>query len=338
MNVPPKIVTVTLNPAIDQTLAIPNFKIDAVNRVEWSQSDPGGKGVNVASFLSQFGLPIAVTGWMGRDNAEVFEEFFERQNIENRFVQLPGKTRTNLKLIDRLQQQVTDINFPGQTPNADDLERLYHEIDQLAIEHDWFVLAGSVPRTMPMDIFATLTRRLKAQGKKVILDTSGQSLRQALLANPDIIKPNVAELQEAFGELLPDRAAVVQAARALLHQGIGCVVVSMGGDGALFIEADDALWAQPPQVEVASTVGAGDAMVAGLLIGKVRGLSLADSARLATACSIGAISQIGRTLPPVDQIEAIAQQVTIELLTIEPPTNTADLDRTDLPKPVALNV
>ncbi len=317
MNRTPKIVTITLNPAIDQTLAIPNFSIEAVNRVEWSQFDPGGKGVNVASFLSQFGLPITVTGWMGRENAEVFETFFEQQHIDNCFVKLPGKTRINLKIIDRLQHQVTDINFPGQTPDLADLDHLYGIVDQLMLDHDWFVLAGSVPRTMPVDIFATLTRRLKSQGKKVILDTSGQSLRQALLANPDIIKPNVAELQEAFGQLLPDRAAVVQAARELLEQGIGCVVVSMGGEGALFIEAETALWAQPPQVEVASTVGAGDAMVCGLLVGKLRGWSLAESAKLATACSVGVISQIGRTLPPIAQIEAIAQQVTIEQLTLE---------------------
>ncbi len=312
-SIPTRVATVTLNPAIDHTFAVSNFTIDAVNRAgSAGQSDPGGKGVNVASFLSDFGISVSVTGFLGQENADVFQTFFYRKGIRNRFVPIPGKTRTNLKIIDEAQDQVTDINFPGQRPTAEDVETLYRTIDELAVDHDWFVLAGSVPKNMSMDIYADLTNRLKAQGKTVIVDASGESLLKTIPATPYAIKPNVAELQEALGRSLPNTDAVVEAAQDLLRQGVHSVVISMGAQGAIFVEADRALWARPPRVDVVSTVGAGDAMVTGLIVGKLRGFSLDDCARLATACSVGALSQIGPYLPPLSEVESIAHQVTID--------------------------
>lgn len=308
-----RVATVTLNPAIDHTFPVPNFTIDAVNRaVNAGQSDPGGKGVNVASFLSDFGVAVSVTGFLGRENADVFQNFFYRKGIRNRFVPIDGKTRTNIKIIDDVQDQVTDINFPGQRPTLEDVETLHRIVDELAVDHDWFVLAGSVPKNMSMDIYAELTNRLKAKGKTVIVDASGESLLQALPSAPYAIKPNVAELQEALGRSLPNTDAVVEAAQDLLRQGIHSVVISMGAQGAIFVEADRVLWARPPRVNVLSTVGAGDAMVTGLIVGKLRGFSLDDCARLGTACSVGALGQIGPYLPPISDVESIAHQVTIE--------------------------
>ncbi|MBF2002866.1 MAG: 1-phosphofructokinase [Synechococcales cyanobacterium M58_A2018_015] len=311
----PPIVTLTLNPAIDQTVAIPNFQAGAVNRVAWEQADPGGKGVNVASFLSDFGFAVTASGFLGKETAETFQTFFEQKRINNRFVLIPGRTRTNIKIIDEVQNQVTDINFPGQTPLAEHLTLLRRLMEELAVNHDWFILSGSLPTGVPASIYAELTQYLKAQGKTVIVDASGESLRQAIPAAPYAIKPNLDELQEALGRSLSGPAAIVQAARELVQGGITCVVISMGAEGAIFVEADWAIWAHPPQVEVVSTVGAGDAMVAGLVTGKLRGLSLADCAQLATAFSIGALSQVGPRLPPPAEVDAVSKQVRIETLT-----------------------
>lgn len=308
------VVTVTLNPAIDQTASIPNFKAGAVNRVSWEQSDPGGKGVNVASFLADFGWTVTVSGFLGRDNSQSFHSFFEQKHIRNRFISIAGKTRTNIKIIDEVQNEVTDINFPGQSPAADDVAALHRVVDELAIVHDWFILSGSLPAGVSPAIYAELTQRLKAQGKTVILDASGESFRQAISAAPYAVKPNLEELQEVLGRSLPDTAAIVQAARDLIAQGITCVVVSMGAEGAIFVEAETAVWARPPQVEVVSTVGAGDAMVSGFVTGKLRGLDLANCARLATAFSMGALSQVGPRLPPKQTVESFCQQVQIESL------------------------
>jgi hypothetical protein len=126
-----RIATLSLNPAIDQTARVPNFTAGRVNRVEWEQSDAGGKGVNVASFLADAGLPVAATGLLGSANAEPFVELFARKGIEDRCVRLPGRTRVNVKIVDAVLDQVTDINFPGLAPAPADLDRLMGAIDAL---------------------------------------------------------------------------------------------------------------------------------------------------------------------------------------------------------------
>ncbi|MGB3495954.1 MAG: 1-phosphofructokinase [Elainellaceae cyanobacterium] len=309
------IVTVSLNPAIDQTASIPNFAPDAVNRVVWEQADPGGKGVNVSSFLADFGYPSTATGLLGRDNPELFERLFEQKGIGDRLVRIAGKTRINVKIVDDAQQQVTDINFPGQSPTADDLEELLTVIDGLATDQDWFVLAGSVPEGVPSRFYHDLIVRLKQQGRKVMLDTSGDRLQEAIAANPNVIKPNIAELQDILGQTLDSELAIVEAARNLIQQGLQLVVVSMGADGALFVDRDAAVHAQPPAIEVKSTVGAGDAMVAGTLAGLVQGKSLEDCARLGTAFSMGALTQIGPRLPRTDVV--LANQSRVSLRSVE---------------------
>jgi 1-phosphofructokinase family hexose kinase len=311
MNQTPGIATVTLNPAIDQSVAINDFTAGTVNRVLWDQSDPGGKGVNVASFLADMGFRVAVTGLLGRDNAGVFEQLFATKGITDTFVRVPGKTRVNVKIIDEANQGITDINFPGAAATPADLAQLGRRINALLAEHDWFVLSGSAPSGVSADYYAGLIRQLKMVGKQVVLDSSGDLLRHGISAAPWAIKPNVAELEELLGVTLPDQASVVAAARRLLGQGLGCVVVSMGAEGALFVTADECLLAIPPHVEVKSTVGAGDAMVAGLLAGKVRGWPLADCARLATASAIGALTQLGPRLPSAHIVEANMAQVTL---------------------------
>lgn len=310
----PQIATITLNPAIDQTASVPNFQAGEVNRVDWEQADPGGKGVNVASFLTDFGFSITVSGFLGKDNAEPFHHLFHQKGIENRFIPIPGKTRVNVKIIDPVQNQVTDINFPGQAPTQSDIQDLHQVIDELANECDWFVLSGSLPAGVEPSIYGQMIQRLKAQDKTVVLDASGESFRQAIPFAPYAIKPNIDELQELMGRSLEGESAIAQAAQELLTQGLECVVVSMGAKGAIFVEPNQALIARPPKVEVISTVGAGDAMVSGLVTGKLRGLSLPDCARLATAFSMGALTQVGPQLPPTNKIESFTHQVNIQTL------------------------
>lgn len=245
----PHIATITLNPAIDQTASIPNFAPGEVNRVEWEQSDPGGKGVNVASFLSDFGYSVTVSGFLGADNAAIFQTFFAEKGIVDRFIRIPGKTRVNVKIIDAVQQQVTDINFPGQTAGDRDIESLHQAIDQLSATCDWFILSGSIPGGMSTGIYADLIRRLKATGKTVVLDASGDGFRQAISAAPDAVKPNIDELRDLLGQPLDTQKAIVQAARDLLAQGMQCVIVSMGADGAIFVDAHDVVLARPPKVK-----------------------------------------------------------------------------------------
>jgi 1-phosphofructokinase family hexose kinase len=311
---PPKIATITLNPAIDHTAAIANFQAGAVNRVEWEQIDPGGKGVNVASFLAEFGFSVAVSGFLGAENQSLFQQFFQQKGIQNHFVSIAGKTRVNIKIIDADRQQVTDINFPGQSPNGEDITALHQAIAHLTQEYDWFILSGSLPAGVSPDIYGKLITTLKAADKIVVLDASGESLRQAISFAPDAIKPNLDELQELIGQPLVDEAAIVEAIQTLLAKGIHTVIVSMGAKGAIFAEVDRIVHVQSSPIQVVSTVGAGDAMVAGFVTGQLRGLSLPDCARLATAFSIGALSQVGPRLPPPDKVESFMHQVSMRSL------------------------
>jgi 1-phosphofructokinase len=305
------IATVTLNPAIDQTVSVNDFRINTVNRGLGMQFGAGGKGVNVASFLADYGHTVSVTGLLGSENADIFERFFERKKISDHFVRIPGSTRIGVKIIDEIHRQTTDINMPGLSPQPEAMTALLAEIEQLTETCDWFVLAGALPPGLPPTFYATIITRLKAHGKRIALDTSGEALHQGIQAGPSIIKPNIDELQQLLGQPLTNEAAIEQAARQLLRGGIQLVVISMGERGAMFVDQDTALIAIPPVIEVKSTVGAGDAMVAGLIAGQAQGLSLADSARLATAFSIGTITRIGSDLPATQTLQAYIKQVSI---------------------------
>src|SRR5512139_3336930 len=170
-----RVVTVTINPAIDQTIFIPNFTAGAVNRVQAFQMDAGGKGINVASFLADFGLPVTATGFLGAENDGIFRRLFESKGIEDRCVRIAGQTRIGVKVSDEVLHQTTDINFPGETPSLADIAHLFEILAELAATHEWFVLSGSIPRGVSSDIYAEMVRTLA--GKKVALDTSGEGFR-----------------------------------------------------------------------------------------------------------------------------------------------------------------
>jgi 1-phosphofructokinase family hexose kinase len=322
-----RVATVSLNPAIDQTARVPDFTAGAVNRVEWQQSDAGGKGVNVASFLADAGLRVVVTGILGEANKDPFVHLFEDKGIEDRFVRVAGSTRVNVKIVDEIQDRVTDINFPGLQVDEDDLRALFSTIESLAADTEWFVLSGSVPAGLPTNVYAQLVSRLKELGKIVVLDASGPAFAEAVPAGPDVIKPNIDELEELVGRRLDTEDAIVDAGRVLVagagggkggsSGGIALVAVSMGPRGALFMTRDEVVHAKPPAIHVKSTVGAGDAMVAGIVAGALRGLDLAGRARLATAFSLGALSEIGPRLPPPATIEAFAEKVSIRRITAQ---------------------
>ena len=309
------IATVTLNPALDQTVRVDHFRPNPVNYAQEMRFDAGGKGINVASFLADYGISSTVTGFLGQDNAETFERFFAQKQLSDRFVRIPGSTRIGVKIVDVVNQQTTDINMPGLTPPSGAMETLLKVIEELAATCDWFVLSGKLPPALPATTYATLINRLKQHGKRVALDTSLEALHEGVLAGPTIVKPNVDELRYLTGQALPDDEAVEQAARQLLGHGIQLVVISMGERGAMFVNESSTVLAVPPTVQVKSTVGAGDALVAGLIAGQVRNLDLPDCARLATAFSLGAITSTGHNLPAAEKLQAFAQEVSIHTRT-----------------------
>ncbi|MFA6287702.1 MAG: 1-phosphofructokinase [Opitutaceae bacterium] len=303
------ITTLTLNPAIDRTVTIPGFTAGAVNRVERTSDRAGGKGINVAAALAEHGHAVAGLGFLGRNNETAFTAFFSARGIEDRFVRLPGSTRVGIKITDPVRNETTDINFPGLTPTVADLAALRGQLT--ALSGGWCVLAGSLPPGVPASIYREFITTLKARGVRTVLDTSGEALREALQAAPDIIKPNVHELEAHLGRTLSTEADVIAAARELVAGGVKLVAVSRGADGACFVTADEVVVARPPSVAVRSTVGAGDAMVAGIIAAQLRNLPLADTARLATAFSLSALTRTDDGPDSQGSVEAFVSRVQI---------------------------
>ncbi len=307
------VLTVTPNPALDHTVWVPRFRTGEVNRVDHDQLTPGGKGVNVAGVLASLRVRSAVSGFLGADNAALFEQHFAARDIADRFVRLPGRTRTGIKVIDTAAGETTDINFPGLAPDRAAADELVERVGAEAASVHWVALCGSLPPGVGPDLYRRLVEVATTAGASVALDTSGPPLMAALDARPSLVKPNLAELEAVVGRVLDDDEALLATADELRAGGIGTVIVSLGADGALFVNAAGAVLARPPDVSVVSTVGAGDSMVAGTIAADLRGLGLAETAVLATACSVVAISQIGSDLDPA-RVEAAAADVKIETL------------------------
>jgi 1-phosphofructokinase len=298
-----------MNPALDMTVRVAGFQPGAVNRAAEMRLDAGGKGVNVASFLAQLGVGVAATGLLGEENAQTFERHFVQYGIEDRFVRVPGSNRVGVKIVDSAREQTTDINLPGLVAPAEALERLLRELDRLAAKCAWFALSGSLPPGVDASFYAGCIRRIRAQGCQVAMDSSGAAFKAAVEAAPEVVKPNLVELSEWADRTIAGEMEALVAARALLGRGVGLAVVSMGERGALFVEGERAVVAQPPRVSVASTVAAGDALVAGVLAARLEGLSLEESARKATALAAGKLGFVGARLPGREALTLLEQQV-----------------------------
>jgi 1-phosphofructokinase len=285
------ILTLTLNPAIDETVTLDALHPGAVNLARGMRRDAGGKGVNVARCLADWGVPVIATGLLGACNAAIFERLFAARGIEDRFRRLDGDTRTNIKLVhDGL---TTDINLPGLPPAPADLDALRATLLDAADGAALVALSGSLPAGVPADFYAGLGRDLAARGARVVLDTSGMPLAAALAGPaglPFCVKPNRAELEAWAGRSLASPAALIEAAAGLRARGVRLVAISLGADGALFAGEEGTLHAQltalPPESPLGSTVGAGDAMVAGICAALGEGADLGGIARLATAFAV----------------------------------------------------
>lgn len=287
-----KILTLTLNPALDLTVSLDTLRPGHVNRAQAQQSHAAGKGLNVAQVLADLGHQVTVGGFLGSDNLQPFEALIARRGFTDCFVRVPGETRSNLKLVEA-DGRVTDIN--GQGPHVDEAARneLLRLLAQVAPGHDAVVVAGSLPRGISPAWFSQLLEQLRKQGLKVALDSSGDALRAGFASAPWLVKPNTEELGEVLGTAVHTADEQRAAAQQLLAKGVEHVVVSAGERGVSWFTAGLALHAQPPKVQVASTVGAGDSLVAGMVHGLLSAQSPQQTLRAATAIAAQAVTQVG---------------------------------------------
>jgi 1-phosphofructokinase len=309
-----RILTLTLNPALDLTVELSRLEPGQVNRSNTMHTHAAGKGVNVAQVLADLGHELTVSGFLGEDNLQAFETLFAKRGFVDAFIRVPGETRSNIKLAESAGR-VTDLNGPGPLVDAAAQQALLDRLEQIAPGHDAVVVAGSLPQGVSPQWLQALIVRLKALGLKVALDTSGEALRAALQAGPWLIKPNGEELAHVLGSEAVSLLAQADAANRLHAQGIEHVVISHGADGVNWFSVGSALHATPPKVSVASTVGAGDSLLAGMLHGLVSAHTPEQTLRTATAIAAMAVTQIGFGISDAAQLAQLEQGVRVHPLT-----------------------
>ncbi|MBL6081437.1 1-phosphofructokinase family hexose kinase [Belnapia sp. T18] len=308
-------VTLALNPAIDQTVELEALRPGAVNLARGATRHPAGKGVNVAACLADWGVPVTATGLLGEANDAPYRALFAERGIKDCCVRIPGETRTNVKLLDRATGATTDINLPGTEPEPAALEEALAALHVAVGKGTVAVLAGSLPPGLVPETYADLVGLLTEQGARVVVDASGPALAAALEAPvlPHAVKPNRQELEGWAGRRLADRAALLETGRELVARGVRLAVVSLGAEGALFVTANEALVVRAPALQVAaSSVGAGDAMVAGIATGLADGLGLAALACRATGFAAAKLQMPGAQLPGRAAVEAITATLAAE--------------------------
>ncbi|WP_260261887.1 1-phosphofructokinase [Vibrio intestinalis] len=303
-----KVVTITLNPALDLTGHLDQLNLGSVSLVEQSDLHAAGKGVNVAKVLSDLGAEVTVTGFLGQDNQEMFCQLFNQMGANDQFVRVVGSTRINVKLVEK-SGAVNDINFPGVTVTQSDIEKFESTLDVLCDQHEYFVFAGSLPNGVTPELAATWVSRLQQRGKKVLFDSSRAALQTGIKAKPWLIKPNDEELAQLVNQPLESQQACQSAAESLVETGIENIVVSMGAEGVLWLNQGEWLHAQPPKMSVVSTVGAGDTLVAGLCYGHMKQMPKEQLISFATALSALAVSQVGVGIESLEQVKSLQQQV-----------------------------
>lgn len=309
-----QITTVTLNAAIDKTYRVDGFALGEVSRAAEVISVPGGKGINVARVASQLGGRVLATGFVGGANGQFIVRELDKSGIDHDFVQIDGESRLCLNMIDIRTGVSTELLEPGPEIGADAWSALKRKVREWAARSAVVVFSGSLPRGLPVTAYAELTAIAKTEGAKVFLDTSGEALREGVRAAPDWIKPNADELGLLLGRRPDTEAELYRSLLDISGNGVGCVIATLGADGAVVAAGQQLYRVRAPRIEAVNAVGSGDSFVAGIALGTASGESLEHSLRLASAA--GAANALSRQAGDVRgaDIRSLLQQVQIETI------------------------
>ncbi len=308
------VITLTLNPALDKTVEIENFKLGEVNRIKSMRLDGGGKGINVSKVLKTMNQESVAMGILGGNNGNIIKNYVEELSISTDFVFTNGETRTNLKIIDTINNTNTDINESGFLVDEQTINKVIDKLKTTIKQDDILVLAGSIPNGIPKNIYYTLTNICKEKGAKVFLDVDGEMFREGIKAIPYLIKPNINELEQYFNKKLTTKEEIINECKQFIEMGIKKVVVSLGCDGALFITENKTIHALGIKVKVKSTVGAGDSMVASLVLSEIKGDSLEDAVVMAIATSAANVTVSGTQPAEYKEILNLVSKVSYSIL------------------------
>jgi 1-phosphofructokinase family hexose kinase len=259
------IYTLTLNPAVDRELTVPEIVYDSVLRASQAQVDFGGKGFNVSRLLRGLGAPSTAVAFVGGKAGEILQDGLQSLGIATDFVWVAGETRTNVCIVTPAGGHYLKVNEKGPAIPPEKQAELLAKIEALARPGDWWVLAGSLPPGVPPDFYAHIIRLLNRHGAKTLLDTIGEPLRLGCLEKPYLVKPNAEEAHDLTGLPMGSILDVARAAAQIRRMGVEVVVISMGKAGALLHTAAATCLIHSPTIVEKNPIGAGDSMVGGLV-------------------------------------------------------------------------
>ena len=305
------ITTICLNPCFDKTVEVDSLEVGQVNRTREARVDLGGKGINVAVVASRLGLEVQCIGIMGGNGAEELSRLMDAEGLNHEFLTIPGRVRTNMKICSGDGKGVTELNEPGEPLDAETLKRFTALAEEKTKDSDMVVLTGSLPPGCPEGTYRDLMLALK--GKKCILDSEGKELELgAREARPFLIKPNLREMERTLGMELRTMRSIRDAALIFLRLGVEHAVVSMGAMGAMYVSTRETLFSPALRVTTKSTVGAGDAMIGGMLLGYQREGSMARAFRYGMAAGAASVMTAGTQLIIPSDFERLLDQVRIQ--------------------------
>ena len=305
------ITTICMNPCFDKTVEVDALQLGQVNRIRDARVDLGGKGINVAVVAERLGLDVQCLGIMGKDGSQELTDLIENENLKHDFLIVPGHVRTNTKIVSRTGQGVTELNEPGPYIDQETLSRFFAMSREKTSDSEMVVLTGSLPPGCPEGTYRDLLRIL--EGKKCILDTEGKELELAAKgACPYLIKPNLKEMEATLGIELRTMRAIRDAALLFIRLGVKHAVVSMGEMGAMYVSAEKTLFAPALRVEIKSTVGAGDAMIGGMLLGYEKEKDMSRAFRYGIAAGAASVMTAGTQLIVTEDFERLLDMVKIQ--------------------------
>lgn len=298
-----KIVTVTLNPALDRTCYVDGFTEGSLNKISGTGMDAGGKGINVARSLRNFGINALATGFMGGAQGTLLESLLDQQGILHDFYRVSGQTRTNIKIADIKSGITTELNEPGFSISEAESKGFMEKLENLLGGIDYLVLSGSLPKGLETDIYGKLIRKYGCEGVKVILDADNEPLKLGAAAKPFALKPNLAEMSRLIGRELTTDEEVADEARKIVQTGIQLVAVTLGSRGIILVNQEKAIKATPFAITPICTTGAGDSSLAALVYALVNGKSLEETAAFMTCTGTLSASIEGTGTTKLEDVE-----------------------------------
>ncbi len=313
------ILTVTLNAAIDRTVAVPNFRLGRRHRAVESRTVAGGKGINVARALSLLGRPVIATGFAGGPTGTRVLEQLQEEAVLTDFTRIAAETRTNMAVIDPTSAEQTEINERGPAVSPEEIERFVERLGYLAGGASLCVLAGTLPPGTDGDLYARLVKELRERDVTVVLDAEGEAMRAGVRAGASIVTPNESEAEELVGQEFTERGDLVHALAELVRLGAGeaaitrpdgCVAVVGEGSERRFLEV------RTQSLEPVSTVGSGDAFLAGYVAARYDGRPPGDCLAYGVACGAESTQHFGAGKVDRAEVERLLDQVEVQALEV----------------------